>query len=286
MFVGFTALSVEIRTNFFTPAAAAACDLIRSLNVIFDRLVRAVFHKRHMFVRCRVEHDIRMISLHNTLHTPGIAHGSDQRHQIKPRVFPPQLLLDGIGIIFINVENDQHRRFGLGDLAAELAADGSAPARYQDGLAFQCGEDLVVVDLYLGAAQQVRDLHVAQLADADFSVDQLVGCRYGLHLTAGVFTYIEDGLPVFTGRGRNCVDDTGDPVLFYFLLDVVAVAHDRHAFQHTAFFVQVVVDHAADFSVQVAAAHQLTDERQAACPPPMIMIRSIPSSLSSFVLCR
>ena len=141
-----------------------------------------------MFMGRRVEYDIRMIGVHDILHASCVAHRPDQRHQIKPRVFPLQLLLDGIGIIFINVEDDQHRRFGLGDLAAELAADGSAPACYQDGLALQCGEDLVVVDLYLGPAQQVRDLHVAQLADADSCVDELVGCRYGLHLTAGAFT--------------------------------------------------------------------------------------------------
>ena len=236
--------------------------LISSFHVILDRLIRAVFHERHMLVGRSVEDDVRMIRLHDALHASCIADGPDEGHQVEPRIRPPQLLLDGIGIIFIYIEDDQRLRIGFGDLPAELAADGSAAPGHQDVLPFQSGQDLVIIDLYLGAPQQVGNLHVPELADADFSVDQLVGRRYGLQLAARVLAYVEDGLLVRPGRGRDRIDDAGDPVLLYFLLDVVPVAHDRHALQHPSFFIQVVIDHAADFSVQVAAVCQFPDERE------------------------
>ena len=236
--------------------------LIGPFHVILDRLVGAVLHERHMFVGRGVEDDIRMIGLHDALNASCIADGPDEGHQVEPRIRPLQLLLDGVSVVFIDIEDDQRRRIGFGDLAAELAADGSAAPGHQDVLPFQGGQDLIIIYFYLGAAQQIGDLHVPELADADFSVDQLVGRRYGLQLASCVLAYVEDGLLVRPGRGRDRIDDAGNPVLLYFLFDVVPVAHDRHAFQHPSLFIQVVIDHTAHLAVQVAAVCQLPDERK------------------------
>ena len=44
-------------------------------------------------------------------------------------VFGEKLLLDVIGIVFIDVEDDELLRLILGDLPAEFTADGTAAAR-------------------------------------------------------------------------------------------------------------------------------------------------------------
>ena len=67
----------------------------------------AVLHEGHVFVcRCMI-HDIRPVSLENAVDTLFIPYGCDQHHEIQIRIFADQLLLDIIGIIFINIEDDQ-----------------------------------------------------------------------------------------------------------------------------------------------------------------------------------
>ena len=139
------------KDEFFNPGCCRSLRyFIGSFNVVFDRLVRAVLHERHMFMRGGVEDDIRMIFLHDALHASCVAHGSDQRHQVELRTCPLQLLLDGVGVVLIDIEDDQHPRIRLGDLPAELAADGTAAARHQDGLSFQGRQDLFVIYFYPG----------------------------------------------------------------------------------------------------------------------------------------
>ena len=42
-----------------------------------------------------------------------------------------QLLLDVVGIVFVDVHNNQAGRLVSGNLSAKLAADGTTAARYQ-----------------------------------------------------------------------------------------------------------------------------------------------------------
>ena len=55
-----------------------------------------------------------------------------------------QLLLDGIGVVFIDIQQHKALRRMTRDLAAELAADGTAAARDEDRLAGQVALDLGV----------------------------------------------------------------------------------------------------------------------------------------------
>ena len=86
------------------------------MTLFFDGLVRANLHQRHMLMRRRVEHHVRPVDPHHAVDAAGIAHRADQREQIQLRVRPPQLLLNGIGVVLIDIENDQQLRLGARDL--------------------------------------------------------------------------------------------------------------------------------------------------------------------------
>ena len=60
-----------------------------------------------MLVGGRVVHNIRMIFRKNGVHSLRIAHGSDQHHERQIGMSLQKLLLNIIGIIFINIHDDQ-----------------------------------------------------------------------------------------------------------------------------------------------------------------------------------
>ena len=127
-----------------------------------------------MLVGCRMEYHIRMVGAHDPIDAAVVADGADQRHQIQFRMLAQQLLLDGVGVVLVDVEDHQPCRLGTGDLTAQLAADAAAAAGDQDGLAGKGFQDLLIIDLHLLTTQQVGDLHIAELGHTDFVIDQLV----------------------------------------------------------------------------------------------------------------
>ena len=61
----------------------------------------------------------------------------------------PQLHLDVVGVILVDIENDEPFRPLCRRLTAELAADAAAAARDEHGLAGDVGRDLIEVDLHV-----------------------------------------------------------------------------------------------------------------------------------------
>ena len=84
MLVGFTALSVEMRTNFFTPKRGRRLrHLVGPLHVVLDGFVWAVLHEGHMLVGRRVEDDLRMVLLHDGVDPVRVPNGADEGHQVE-----------------------------------------------------------------------------------------------------------------------------------------------------------------------------------------------------------
>ncbi|CDA99966.1 unknown [Firmicutes bacterium CAG:65] len=75
---------------------------------------------------CRMVDDVRTISAEDILDAFRIADRGDQHYQIQCRILTDQLLLDRIGIVLIDIDDDQLFRLMTGDLPAQLAADGPA----------------------------------------------------------------------------------------------------------------------------------------------------------------
>ena len=229
-------------------------------DVVLDRFVRAHLHERHVLMCGCMEDHVRLVLLHHTADAVRVPAGADEGHEVQLRVLHEELLLDAVSIVLVNVEDDELLRLVACDLTAELRADRSATAGDEDGLSLDHAEDFFVVDLDRFTAEEVEDVDVTELADADFAVDELVDAWDGLQLTATLLTDVEDLCALFGGRGRDRIDDFRDLVLLYGTEDVVSGADDRDAVEDAALLVQVVVDQADRIALQVLTGEELLDE--------------------------
>ena len=232
-------------------------------DVVLDRFVRAHLHERYVLVSRCMENHVRLILLHHAADTVRVPAGADEGHEVQLRVLHEELLLDAVRVILIDVEDDELLRLVACDLTAELRADRSATAGDEDGLPLDHAEDFFVVDLDRFTAEEVEYVDVAELADADFAVDELVDARDGLQLAAALLTDVEDLRALFGGRGRDRIDDFRDLVLLYGVEDVVSCADDRDAVEDAALLVRVVVDQADRIPLQVLTGKELLDEHPA-----------------------
>ncbi len=232
-------------------------------DVILDRFVRAHLHERYVLMCGCMEDHVRLILLHHTADTVGVPAGADEGHEVQLRVLHEEFLLDAVRVVLIDVEDDELLRLVACDLTAELRADRSTTAGDEDGLPLDHTEDFFVVDLDRFTTEEVEDIDVAELADTDFAVHELVDARDGLQLTAALLTDVEDLRAFFSGRGRDRIDDFRDLVLLYGAEDVVSCADDRDAVEDAALLVRVVVDQADRIALQVLAGEELLDEHPA-----------------------
>ena len=232
-------------------------------DVVLDRFVRAYLHERYVLMCSRMEDHVRLVLLHHTADTVGVPAGADEGHEVQLRVLHEELLLDAVSIVLVNVEDDELLRLVACDLTAELRADRSATAGDEDGLPLDHTEDFFVVDLDRFTTEEVEDVDVTELADADFSIDELVDARDGLQLTATLLTDVEDLRALFGGRSRDRIDDFGNLVLLYGVEDVVSCTDDRDAVEDAPLLVRVVVDQADRIPLQVLAGEELLDEHTA-----------------------
>lgn len=232
-------------------------------DVVLDGFVRAHLHERHVLMRSCMEDHVRPVLLHHAADTVGVPAGADEGHEVQLRVLHDKLLLDAVRVILIDVEDDKLLRLVACDLTAELRADRSATAGDEDGLSLDHTEDFFVVDLDRFTTEEVEDVDVTELADADFASDELVDARDGLQLTATLLTDVEDLCALFGGRGRDRIDDGRHLVLLYGTEDVVSGADDRDAVEDAALLVRVVVDQADRIPLQVLTGEELLDEHPA-----------------------
>lgn len=80
-------------------------------------------------MRRRMIHYIRAVFFKDRIHTLAVAHRADKRYHIKLRVGAFKLVLNIVSIIFVNIKNNKLFGRMLCNLAAQLAAYGSAAAR-------------------------------------------------------------------------------------------------------------------------------------------------------------
>ena len=97
--------------------------------------------------RCMVD-DVRTISAEDILDAFRIADRSDQHYQIQCRIFTDQFLLDRIGVVLIDIDDDQLLRLMTGDLPAEFTSDGSTTTGDQYDLILHIVQDFFRINLY------------------------------------------------------------------------------------------------------------------------------------------
>ena len=222
------------------------CCLKRSEYIVFNRLGGAVLHQRNMFMRRRVINDIRLVIRENPVHPVGIPHGCDEHHKVQIRMFHFQFLLYIINVIFINIENNKLFRLMLRNLSAELASDGAAAARYKHLFALHITENRIHIDADRFSPQQILYLHVAQFADADFSVHELIHTRKRTQLTVRFLTNLQNIFQFRAGSGRHCHDNFIDIINVRTFHNLIPAAGHLDSLDISAPFSLIVIDNTAD----------------------------------------
>ena len=143
--------------------------LIRADGVILDGLTGAVLHEGDVLVSRGVIDDLGMVLFKDLEDTPAVADGADQDHEVQIRILFPQLQLDGIGVVFVDIEDDELLRVVPGDLAAELRADAPPAAGDEDDLAVNKIEYLTQIRRNRLAPQEVLDGNVLELRNRNLS---------------------------------------------------------------------------------------------------------------------
>ena len=235
-------------------------SFISTDRIVLNRLVGAVLHERHVFVGRRVIDDLRSVVFEYAEDPAAVADGADQRHQIELRIFLAQFHLNIVGIVLVDIKDDQLFGRMRRDLPAELAADGAAAACDQHCFAVDEVEDFLHVSLDGLSAQEVFHRNLFHLADRYITAHKLVHTGQILELAVGLFADIEDISALFRGCAGDSQIDLLDPVLVDIFQDALPAAHDRNAVDEAPPLVVVVVDHAEDLILQLDRAANVADD--------------------------
>ncbi len=228
--------------------------LVGAEHVVLDRFAGRILHERHVLVGGRVVDDVRMILFKDFEHLAAVADGPDKRDKIELRIFFAELELDVVGVIFVNVKDDQLLRIVPCDLPAELGADGAAAPGDEDDLAVDEAEDLLHVGADRFAAEKVLDRDLLHVAHGELAGRDLVNARELLQLAAGLVADGQDVALVLHRGARDREVDLPNPVLGHGGHDFLAAADDRDAVDEAMPFVRVVVDDAGDELVELLGA--------------------------------
>ena len=234
--------------------------LIGADGVVLDGLVGAVLHEGDVFMGRGVIDDLWAIFLKDLEHAAAVADRADQRDQIQIGMCFFQLILDVIGIVLIDIEDDKLFGIVIGDLPAEFRADGAAAAGDQDDLAADEVEDLLHLRLDGLTPQQVLDRDGLQLVDSDFAADQLVETRQVLQLAVGLLADVQDIPAFFRGGTRDGQIDFVDLVLIGILQNGIPAADNRDVMNIAAPFVGIVVNDADNLFRRIGGTGNIAED--------------------------
>ena len=213
----------------------------RAEHVVVQRLARARLHERHVLMRRGMEHGARTVLREHLGHAGLVAHAADLDDDLDVVVLGQQLVAQHVGVVLVDVEDDDARGRHAAQLPAELAADGAAAARDQHALAGDVAGHGAGVQDDLLAAQKVGHVHVAQPHVAYLVERELAYVGQRAQLALGLRALAVDALALLErGRGDGH-DDLLDVVAINQLHDVVRGAGHLHAVDTAAALRGVVV---------------------------------------------
>ena len=240
--------------------------LIGADGIVLDGLTGAVLHEGDVLVGRGVVDDLGMILLKDLKDTPAVADGADEGHKVQIRILLAQLQLDGVGVVFIDIENDELLGIMARDLAAELRADAPSPAGDEDDLAVDELENLAQIRRDGLPAQEVLDGDVPEFRDRDLVVDQLVHAGKHLDRASGLVADAEDFLPVLPRHTGDGEEDLRHLIFLDVLKDCLPSADDGDALDGAVPLVGVVVDDADGFVVQHVGGLEIAEDHSSRFP--------------------
>ncbi len=224
-------------------ARGEARDGARRERVVAQRLHGVLLHQRHVLVGGRVEDDGRAGASAKIASMRAASRTSAISGTISICVVLAQLAVDLEEVVLGVVGHHEPADLHAHELAAELGADRAAGAGDEHGAAAHVGADGGGVERDGLAAEDVLDLHRAQLGDeVVVAVEQVVDVRQRLDRHAGLAAHGDDGGALAAaGRGQRDVHLVGLARLED-LGQVVGRAEHLDALEAVAQLVAVVVD--------------------------------------------
>ena len=214
----------------------------RSAYIVLNRLAGAYLHQRHVLVcGCMVD-DIRPVFAENPVDPLHIPDRSDQNHKIQLRVCTLQLLLDVIGAVLIDINDDQLSRAMSRDLTAQLRSDGAASSGDTDHLSLYIADDRINIDLHRISSEKVLHLNIVQLGNTDLTVYQLVNSGERAHLALRLLADVKNSLQLCPGKRRDGNDDLINVVFLHGCRNLISSADDLDALNEFAPLVLGIVD--------------------------------------------
>ena len=182
-----------------------------------------------------------------------IPHRANERHQIQFRMGELQLLLNGIGVVFVNIEDHQLLGMMLGNLSAQLTANGATAAGHQHNLASDVGVNFRQIRLNFIPAQQILHRHILQivggdlvsnLLDPNLTAGQLINAGQNLQFTVGFLTNPYDLAGIAPGGRGNGINNVRHMVVRRRIQNAAAISHHRDTAQQGILLGRVIVDDA------------------------------------------
>ncbi len=138
-------------------------------------------------MRGRVENDVRAIAGENLLHLLLIADGGNLHNhfQLAP-VEALQLLLNIVGVILVNIQNNEALRAEFRHLAGKLAADAAASACDQHHLIMVKRADIRAAKGHFVPVEQIFNLKLADTVLGVRAVRRLQRVSIDLDLAVGL----------------------------------------------------------------------------------------------------
>ena len=174
-----------------------------------------------------------------------ISHRTNQHYQIQFRIIPLQLLLNVIGIIFINIKDDQLLGLMSCDLTAKLASNGTSPTGDQNYLSGYIPHDTLHLSVNGFSSQQILNLHIAELGDTDLSVHQLINTRQHLQLTACLTADIQQFLNLSMRCRRNGDHDLINMVFLCQSADILSITCYQNTSQILSNLARIIIHQTA-----------------------------------------
>ena len=237
--------------------------LVGTDRVVLDGFAGTVLHERDMLVRGGVVNDLRPVGFKDFEHPAAVSDGADEGNQVQFRILLLQLQLDAVGVVFVNIKDDQLLRLMGRDLPAQFGADGSAAAGDQDGLAGDKRKDFRHVSFDGFPAQQIFDRHVFHGAYGNITQDELVQAGKLLELAARLVADGKD-IPLLLDAGAgDRQEDLVDIVLRGRRQDLVPTADDRDAVHVPVPFVFIIVDDTDDLVLDLVRPGHIPEDHLA-----------------------
>ena len=180
--------------------------------VILDGLAGRILHKGDVLMGSGMVDHVRAVGGEDLVKTAAVTHGADEGDEVEGGVFITELKLDVVGVIFVNIEDDELLGIVRGNLTADLAADGATTTRDKDDLAPDEGIDLFHLDLDGLTAEEVFNSHILEGGDTDLIGDELIHAGELLDLAAGLGADIQNFTAGFHIGGGN-----GEKDFIYFI---------------------------------------------------------------------